>query len=105
VLFHGKFGVEFAQHLVGLPQDLLRERPGSEHVVYRDGLQRRGDPVPGDVDEVYDEVVVVDPSVVEAVAAQLARRQTWFSASGRCSRKTRTVPDAEWRGVCVAFAR
>ena len=70
LLIHLEEPVEFGQRPVGVQQDVVVEGARAQQVVHGDRHHGGLHTVAGHVDEVDDEMVVVDPAVVEAVAAE-----------------------------------
>ena len=75
LLIHLEQTVQFGQNRLRCQQGFDGERPRAQHVVHRDGQEGWFDTVTGDVDQVDQQMVVVDPGVVETVTAQFPRRQ------------------------------
>ncbi len=70
LLGRGKMLVEGREHRAGIAEVGSGQRLRTQHVRHRDGKQGGANPVPGDVDEVDGQAVLVEPVVAERVAAQ-----------------------------------
>lgn len=75
VFLHAEEPIELAHQLFRGHEKACRHRPGSQHVVHRDGQQRRFDTVTGHVDHVHDEVVLVDPQISVRISTDHAQGQ------------------------------
>ena len=66
--------IQRGQHLVGLSHVGAGKGAGANDIADGDGEQRGVQAVPGDVDEIEREVIVIDPMIADGIAAERGRR-------------------------------